>query len=154
MCGWNSVRVKGKCGAVVQQKLSPISLPTFFFFLFFFFFFFFFFCSPFQDAICIAVPLRLVRSVIVSVLFCDVVSCHAILAVPSEHTTLRQRRINVDATSWRCIDVNATLYKRHLPVFTLLIHFSANVYKGGNIVNPLLLSRIQNPFRNCFCIVT
>ena len=31
------------------------------------------------------------------------------------HATLRQRRINVDAISWRCIDVDATLYKRHLP---------------------------------------
>ena len=26
-----------------------------------------------------------------------------------------QRRINVDATLWRCIDVDATLYKRHMP---------------------------------------
>ena len=26
-----------------------------------------------------------------------------------------QRRLNVDATSWRCIDVEATLYKRHVP---------------------------------------
>ena len=25
-----------------------------------------------------------------------------------------QRRINVDATSWRCIDVIATLYKRNM----------------------------------------
>ena len=28
---------------------------------------------------------------------------------------LRQRRINVDATSRRCIDVDPTLYKRHMP---------------------------------------
>ena len=26
-----------------------------------------------------------------------------------------QRRLNVDATSWRCIDVEATLHKRHVP---------------------------------------
>ena len=26
-----------------------------------------------------------------------------------------QRRFNVDAASWRCIDVDATLYKRHVP---------------------------------------
>ena len=26
-----------------------------------------------------------------------------------------QRRLNVDATSWRCIDVETTLYKRHVP---------------------------------------
>ena len=28
---------------------------------------------------------------------------------------LLQRRLNVDATSWRCIDVQPTLYKRHVP---------------------------------------
>ena len=33
----------------------------------------------------------------------------------SGHATLRQRRVNVDAISWRCIDVDATLYKRHVP---------------------------------------
>ena len=26
-----------------------------------------------------------------------------------------QRRLKVDATLWRCIDVEATLYKRHVP---------------------------------------
>ena len=34
---------------------------------------------------------------------------------PSGHMTLIQRRLNVDATSWRCIDVEPTLYKRHMP---------------------------------------
>ena len=29
--------------------------------------------------------------------------------------TFLQRLINVDAKSWRCIDINATLYKRHVP---------------------------------------
>ena len=33
---------------------------------------------------------------------------------PSGHMTLKQRRLNVDATSWRCIDVEPTLYKRHV----------------------------------------
>ena len=28
--------------------------------------------------------------------------------------TLIQRRINVDAASWRCIDINAKLYERHV----------------------------------------
>ena len=28
--------------------------------------------------------------------------------------TLIPRRLNVDATSWRCIDVEPTLYKRHV----------------------------------------
>ena len=40
---------------------------------------------------------------------------------PSGHATLRQRRINVDATSWRCIDVDATLYKRHMPAGNLFV---------------------------------
>ena len=29
--------------------------------------------------------------------------------------TLITRRLNVDATSWRCIDVEPTLYKSHVP---------------------------------------
>ena len=33
----------------------------------------------------------------------------------SGHMTLVQRRFNVDATSWRCIDVQPTLYKHHVP---------------------------------------
>ena len=32
--------------------------------------------------------------------------------IAQRHALLKQRRINVDATSWRCIDVGATLYKR------------------------------------------
>ena len=35
--------------------------------------------------------------------------------MPSRHMTLLQRSLNVDATSWRCIDVEPTLYKRHVP---------------------------------------
>ena len=31
------------------------------------------------------------------------------------HSAFIQLRINVDAMSQRCIDVNATLYKRHVP---------------------------------------
>ena len=31
------------------------------------------------------------------------------------HMTFIQRRTNVDATSRRCIDVDTTLYKRHMP---------------------------------------
>ena len=34
--------------------------------------------------------------------------------LPSGHMTFIQRRLNVDATSWRCIDVEATLYRRHV----------------------------------------
>ena len=38
---------------------------------------------------------------------------------------LKQRRLNVDATSWCCIDVEPTLYKRHVPAGLQhsLIHF-------------------------------
>ena len=35
--------------------------------------------------------------------------------IPSGHMTFIQRRFNVDATSWRCIDVEATLYLRYMP---------------------------------------
>ena len=34
---------------------------------------------------------------------------------PSGHMTLIQRPLNVDATSWRCIHVEPTLYKHHVP---------------------------------------
>ena len=34
--------------------------------------------------------------------------------------TAIQRRLNVDATSWRCIDVETTLYKRHVPAWYVL----------------------------------
>ena len=34
---------------------------------------------------------------------------------PSGHMALIQRRLNVNATSWRCIDVETTLYSRHVP---------------------------------------
>ena len=34
--------------------------------------------------------------------------------LPSGHMTFMQRRLNVDATSQRCIDVVATLYRRHV----------------------------------------
>ena len=34
---------------------------------------------------------------------------------PSSHMAFIQRRLNIDATSWRCIDVEATFYKRHVP---------------------------------------
>ena len=39
---------------------------------------------------------------------------------PRRHMTLIQRCLNVDATSWRCIDVELTLYKRHVPAGDIL----------------------------------
>ena len=38
---------------------------------------------------------------------------------PCKHMTLIQRLLNVDATSWRCIDVGPTLFKRHVPAGSL-----------------------------------
>ena len=37
------------------------------------------------------------------------------VTIPSALMTFIQRRLNVGATSWRCIDVEPTLYKRHVP---------------------------------------
>ena len=34
---------------------------------------------------------------------------------PSGHWAFGQHQINVEATSWRSIDVDATLYKKHMP---------------------------------------
>ena len=48
---------------------------------------------------------------------------------PNPHMTLIQRRLNVDATSWRYIDVEPTLYKRHVPAGKDLTSFSF-VYFG------------------------
>ena len=38
----------------------------------------------------------------------------------SEHMTFIQCRINIDATAWRCKDVNATLYKRWVVISWIL----------------------------------
>ena len=49
---------------------------------------------------------------------------------PSGHMTFIQRRLNVDAMSGRCIDVEATLYLRHVPAgldlvtLTYILHSS------------------------------
>ena len=37
-----------------------------------------------------------------------------LMTYPSWHLTSIQCRLNVDATSWRCIDVEVTLYRRHV----------------------------------------
>ena len=41
-------------------------------------------------------------------------------SLPSGHMTFIQRRLNVNATSWRCVDVQAKLYKRHVPAWSYL----------------------------------
>ena len=33
---------------------------------------------------------------------------------PGGHMTFKERNINVDAASWRCININVTLYKIHV----------------------------------------
>ena len=40
--------------------------------------------------------------------------CNLVWLYTTQHMTFKQRRLNVDATSWRCIDVEATLYRRHV----------------------------------------
>ena len=52
---------------------------------------------------------------------------------PRWHSTLRQRCINVETTSWHCFDVNVTLYKRHLPVGLLLGCFFSKPIRKGSI---------------------
>ena len=72
--------------------------------------------------------------------------------------TFKQRRIYVDATSWRLynvslmsmqrrsIDINVTLYKRHMPVeFTHIIYFTAGFPKWSFLVlildTPIITNR-------------
>ena len=52
--------------------------------------------------------------------------------IPSGHMTLIQRRFNVDATSWRCIDVEPALYKRHVPA-GLYACFRLSDFIGYNV---------------------
>ena len=58
---------------------------------------------------------------------------------PSEHMTLIQRHLNVDATSCRCIDVDPTLYKRHVPAGMFFQH-RISYYR----------SRLTYDFRSCY----
>ena len=49
-----------------------------------------------------------------------------------------QRRISVDATSWRCIDVDATLFKRYVPtgVELILIDDTVDIQFTDNFRKP------------------
>ena len=62
---------------------------------------------------------------------------------PSRHMTSIQCRVNVDATSWRCIDVETTLYKRHVPAGMTVIAQERNT--NGNI-QAIIASSILNAF--------
>ena len=48
---------------------------------------------------------------------------------PSRHMTSIQRRLNVDATSWRCIDVESTLHRRHVPARQLILEILMLTFK-------------------------
>ena len=67
---------------------------------------------------------------ITELILCQIDNCMTMMKVkskdnqPSRQVTLRQRRINVDATSWRCIDVDTTLYKRHVPAGSIHIYIN------------------------------
>ena len=75
---------------------------------------------------------------------------------PSGHAMLRELRINVGA-SWRCIDVGATLYKRHMQAFkplnamtplpTVIYWRMRFRYLFGQILTLVLL----NPDIPCIC---
>ena len=56
--------------------------------------------------------------------------------IPSGHMTFIQRRINVDATSWRCIDVGTTLYKRHMSAGKHFLDIIIIVFKGAFTFTP------------------
>ena len=68
---------------------------------------------------------------------------------PSGHMTLIQRCLNVDATSWRCIDVEPTLYKHHVPAgllwwITAFLEVKIwSLFKHGNVItgNKILWKR-------------
>ena len=46
-----------------------------------------------------------------------------------------QRRINLDATSWRCIEVSATLYKRHVPAVMVALVPGLQLFSGHQSVS-------------------
>ena len=49
-----------------------------------------------------------------------------------------QRCLNVDATSWRCIDVEATLYERHVPA-GINHNFKLSVVQVNGILYPIVI---------------
>ena len=84
----------------------------------------------------------LVATRCVTCFVCFLASC-----LPSEQMTFIQRRINVDATSWRCIDVDSTLSQRGVPAGLLLPLFH-NVFNISNF-----RSQITYSFVKCGCSI-
>ena len=59
-----------------------------------------------------------------------------------------QRRLNVDATSWRCIDVEATLYGRHVSAgVALFFYLSPDFYICTLIVDII----VKNNYLRIIC---
>ena len=55
-------------------------------------------------------------------------------STPSWHMTFIQLRLNVDATSWPCIDIEATLCKRHVSAGTIIIiWWETNSYRSQTL---------------------
>ena len=72
----------------------------------------------------------------------------AVRHAPDRHMEYIQRRLNVDATSWHCIDVEATLYLRHVPAGLLPALW--NLAKKNKSVNHInCWSQIYPAFANC-----
>ena len=63
----------------------------------------------------------------VFVLFLFFSECFSV-RVPSGHMTFIQSRLNVDATSGLCIDVEATLYRRHVAAGFILKKVDIYIY--------------------------
>ena len=82
---------------------------------------------------------------------------------PSRHMTSIQRRLNVNATSWRYIDIETTLYKRYVPaghmtaicgaffivclVRCLFVVFALILYCYIDIASSVVFIRIYKPRR-------
>ena len=71
------------------------------------------------------------------------------LFIQSNLMTFIQRRINVDATSWRCIDVDATLHKHHLPAGS---HFSQFLLSQTAVITNQTLWSLEITRMNWICI--
>ena len=66
------------------------------------------------------------------------------LSNPSWDMTSIQRRLNVDATSWRCIDVETTLYECHMPAWMETVRFFTSYSNALFILVLVLTSRVSS----------
>ena len=73
---------------------------------------------------------------------------HRVLYCPSRHMTSIQRRLNVDATSWCCINVETTLYKRHVPAGVCTckcLEWTVYLWVSAYILGEMCLSKQCGP---------